>query len=176
MKRLRNWQLLTLFLLLITFDLAAEPGKRVALVIGCDRYDHLPQSAQLQVAVKDARLLADTLTNLAVPFDVTLLTDVNRDDVSAAFDQFVDGAKGAECALVYFAGHGIEFYGDNFLLVRDTDVQSDGTEGVLRIKEKLKREAWDLQNAISFLDDTGAQLRLIILDACRNNPLEIHQP
>lgn len=176
MNRLRFCHLLILSLLLATLDLAAEPGKRVALIIGCDRYDHLPQSAQLQVAVKDARLLADTLSDLTVPFEVTLLTDGNLDAVSVAFDQFVDAAKGAECALFYFAGHGIEFHGDNFLLVRDTRVQANGSEGVVRMKDRLSRESWDLKKALSYLDETGALLKLVILDACRNNPLEIDQP
>lgn len=176
MKTLRRCLLLILFCLLFTFDLAADPGKRVALIIGCDRYDHLPQSAQLQVAVKDARLLADTLTNLAVPFEVTLLTDGDLDAVSTAFDHFVDAAKGAECALFYFAGHGIEYYGDNFLLVRDTQVQTDGSVGVVRMKDRLSRESWDLKKAVSYLDETGALLKLAILDACRDNPLEVHQP
>lgn len=148
-------------------------SERAALIIGVDQYDHLPANAQLQVAVKDAELLAETLRTLPIPFKVTLITNGNREEIATAMDQFVETAKGAECALVYFAGHGIEFHGENYLLLRDTEIKASGNESVQRMKDRLYYKTLALRKAISDLDETGALLKLVILDSCRDNPLEL---
>jgi hypothetical protein len=95
----------------------AHAASRIALIIGVDQYSKLPASAQLRVAVSDAQLLAKTLQELPDPFPVHLLTNVGREEVSKTIDAFVDEAKNAECAIVCFAGHGIEFHGENYLLL-----------------------------------------------------------
>lgn len=154
-------------------DKGDRVSERAALIIGVDQYDHLPANAQLQVAVKDAELLAETLRSLPIPFKVTLITNGNREEIATAMDQFVETAKGAECALVYFAGHGIEFHGENYLLLRDTEIQASGNESVQRMKDRLYYKTLALRKAISDLDETGALLKLVILDSCRDNPLEL---
>lgn len=151
----------------------SEAAERAALIIGIDQYDHLSTSAQLRVAASDARLLGKTLSELPVPFAVTLLIDVDREAVSRAIDRFTTDAKGAECALIYFAGHGIEFHGENYLLVRSTKVSAKPDEGVRLVKDRLYYETISLNYLLDGLHETDANLKIVILDACRDNPLEI---
>ncbi len=155
-----------------TAPLSLHAADRVALIIGGDNYDHLPASGQLAVAVRDAELLSKTLSSLSPSFQVTTLKNPTREDCSRALDNFTTQAKGAECALIYFAGHGIEYFGENYLLCRDTEVESQN-ESVQRMKERLYYEALPLRKLIDDLDDTQANLKLVILDACRDNPLEV---
>lgn len=149
---------------------------RVALVIGVDQYQELPAPAQLQVAVRDASLIANTLKSLPAPFSVSLLTNPNRESISLAFDSFIEEASNAECAVVYFAGHGIEFHGENYLLVKDTKFDARADETVRRVKERLYFDSLPMQKVLDDLDETGAKLKLVILDACRDNPIEIEGP
>ncbi len=151
----------------------SHAADRAALVIGVDQYANLPASAQLRVAVQDANLLGDTLSKLPEPFDVTLLLNAGREDLSRGLDQFIDKAKGASCAIIYFAGHGIEFHGENYLIVSDTKVSAKPDEDVRRVKERLYYEALSMKKVMDDLSQTEANLQLVILDACRDNPLEV---
>ncbi|MAS91919.1 MAG: hypothetical protein CMO55_01885 [Verrucomicrobiales bacterium] len=149
----------------------SQGADRVALVIGVDSYENLPTEAQLSVAVSDAELMAKTLKSLDPPFDVDLQTNVKQDDVEEALDRFIDKSDGATCALIYFAGHGVEYHGENFLLVNDTDIGKISAD-VPRMKRRLGNEALSMQAMVDSLDVTGAQVKVVILDACRDNPLE----
>ena len=173
MNRFLPFLTAALSLTMIGPALAAD---RVALVIGVDEYKNLPPEAQLRVAASDATLMAQTLESLNPPFDVTLLTNVSQDNAERALDTFVGKAEGAECALVYFAGHGIEFHGENYLLVSDTNISAKPDEGVRRVKDRLYYESLSLHKLMEDLNETGANLQLVILDACRDNPLEIEAP
>ncbi len=148
----------------------AAPG-RFALVVGVDKYAKLPPEAQLSGAVKDARLIAETLGTLDPPFDVTLLTDVTQRDATNAVLDFADKARGGECALIYFAGHGVEYHGENFLLVNDTELGIASAD-ITRMKRRLGTAALSLQVLVDELDATEAQVKVVILDACRDNPLQ----
>ncbi len=150
-------------------SLAQAQGRRVALVVGMDGYEKVPR---LRVAVADAKRMKETLESLDPPFDVSLLTDADWKETGRAFDAFLDRAKGAEFAFVYFAGHGIEYHGENFLLVKDTDVSS-ATADVARMKRRLASEAVSLQNWMDMLESTKAQAKVVVLDCCRNNPLRV---
>jgi len=154
---------------------SAHAADRVALVIGVDTYDHLPPDAQLQVAVSDAEKMAGALEKVDPPFAVTLLTEVEQRDAEDALETFVVEAADAECALVYFAGHGIEYHGENFLLLRDTQVDRVSAD-VQRMKRLLRNDALSMQVLVDELDLTGAQVKVVILDACRNNPLTVEAP
>lgn len=145
--------------------------KRMAFIVGTDSYEKLPESAQLNVAVKDAQLLSDTLKGLEPSFDVTLMTDGKRTEIGNGLLEFMAKAKGAECVLFYFAGHGIEFHGANYLLASDTDLDF-GRASVLESKRILEGKAIHLEKVIEMLSKTDAHITVAILDACRNNPLE----
>ena len=147
----------------------------MGLAIGVDHYHKLGPTAQLSVAVADARRIKETLESLTNPFEVTLVENEDFDSTIDAIETFIESAKKAECALVYFAGHGIEYHGSNFLLPSDIDVGGMGG-GVDRTKRVMARRAVDLQHLLDDLEATGAAIKLVVLDACRDNPLHVTNP
>jgi hypothetical protein len=130
--------------------------KRVALVIGNAAYQNAPR---LPNPVNDGSTIAATLKDAG--FDVVdSRHDLAAADTRRALRDFADRARDADIAVVYYAGHGIEVDGGNYLipvdakLERDTDVYDEGLslDRVLLAVEPAKK------------------LRLVILDACRDNP------
>src|SRR6476660_1955651 len=142
----------------MTLKDAAAPAyaeKRVALVIGNNEYKNVPK---LQKAVNDARTMGDTLKQLG--FTVMVAENQTRQAFSEsllAFDKAVD--KG-DTAFFFYAGHGFEIAGQNFLL------PTDG-------QEELVRDASILADRIiERLQNKGARTAILVFDACRNNPFE----
>src|SRR6516225_6089032 len=143
-------------LLLVAQSYGALADKRVALVIGNSAYQNVPG---LPNPINDATAIAELLRNAG--FDVVdSRADLGIAVIRRAIREFADVARDADIAVVYYAGHGIEVDGTNYLipvdaiLQRDTDVEDEAIsmDRLLRILEPVKR------------------LRLIILDACRENP------
>lgn len=134
---------------------AAVPPK-YALVIGNAAY---PGKARLANTAPDARLMADTFRKLG--YQTTLLQDVDRAGMFRAVAQLADEMKGGGVAALYFAGHGLQLAGENYLL----------PVGLPPLTQKLVRDdAYPMQHAIDRLRNSGAQISLIIVDACRNVP------
>ncbi len=149
---------LRFFLLLATMLLVAVPAhaKRVALVIGNSGYKF---TDPLRNPVNDANMLSQAIGRL--PFDkITTLTDLNAQQMRAALAAFERDAVDAEIALVYFAGHGIEVEGQNYLIPIDAR---------LARSNDVQLEAISLSAVTNSVRGAKA-LRLIIMDACRNNP------
>ncbi len=134
---------------------AAAAKKRVALVMGISNYNH---ASQLPNPVQDATKLASVLSGLG--FDVTLRTNLGINDMRSEVRNFANKADTADVALVYFAGHGIEMSGKNYLIPNDAELRRD---------RDLEHEALTL-NLISNALEGAKRLRIIMLDACRNNP------
>jgi hypothetical protein len=134
---------------------AVRAGERVALVIGMAAYAHVEP---LDNTVNDARLIGDTLEGIG--FEVTRVEDAGYRDLRAALDRFAFRAETADLALVYYAGHGVEVAGENFLIPVDADVRSNAD--VARQSVSLD----DLLHAV----DRARVMRIVILDSCRNNP------
>src|SRR5262245_28793344 len=130
--------------------------QRVALVIGNSNYMH---ASTLANPSNDARAMAATLRRVGF-VEVMERYDVSREAMGQALKDFGDLAEGAEWAVVFFAGHGIEMNGVNYLiptdaaLKRDTHV-SDETVSLTQVQAKV---------------DAATKLGLVILDSCRNNP------
>jgi hypothetical protein len=130
-------------------------GKRVALVIGNAAY----QIGPLQNPINDAEAVAKTLQT-ELKFDkVMLKKDVTYDGFRAALREFSREAVGAGLALVYYAGHGTENSNKNYLIPVDAQLAKVGD---------LDLEAVALETVISQLSGV-TKLKLVILDACRNN-------
>jgi len=138
----------------LTHSAWAAP-KRVALVVGVGDYRHV---AALPNAVNDARGIGEALQN--VGFTVDVVTDGSRAEIERAIRKFGSEAVGAEAALFYYAGHAVEVDGRNWLLPADTQVVAP---------RDLRFEAVDLE---AVLEQTAgrAQVNLVFLDACRDNP------
>jgi TPR repeat protein len=141
--------------------LAAAPAAaqgdevRVALVIGNGAYEAVPE---LPNPPNDAADIAEALGQ--VGFDVTHLDDLDGAGMRRALRDFEDKVAGADIALVYYAGHGIEVNGQNFLIPTDAELARD---------THVEDEAVPLDRVMTAVE-SAAKLRIVLLDACRNNP------
>src|SRR5206468_3859100 len=108
--------------------LSANPAeaKRVALVVGVNTYDNLKPDQQLRKAVNDARAVAAALKD--VGFQVIAAEDATRSVFLRTWQRFLDSVEPGDVTTIYFAGHGIELNGVNFLLTRDVPRPDDGEE------------------------------------------------
>lgn len=149
-----------LFVLLICLCcLGCSPGLaegRVALIIGNSAYQKVPR---LTNPASDAAALAAMFK--AAAFDsVELKLDLTATELRRALREFADRTRSADIAVIYYAGHGIELDGNNFLIPVDAALQTDGD--VLDETVSLER--------VLFAVESAKRLRLVILDACRDNP------
>jgi hypothetical protein len=134
---------------------AAEPA-RVALVIGNGAYEHAPL---LRNPVRDAHAISEALRTLG--YDVQVVTDARKPAMEAALARFATSAHRAEQAVVFYSGHGIEVRGINYLLPVEARIASENTVAL---------EAVPLP-AVMDVAAGARQLGLVVLDACRDNPL-----
>lgn len=146
----------------IGFSLASEvspfAADRVALVIGNNAYQH---SEPLRTAVSDATAVAASLRGLG--FQVIFIQDAGVETLLESLSTLAEKSRGAEAAVVYFAGHGIESAGVNYLLPVDA---------VLEREVQLRTQAVSLDTVLSELKQMNVPARMVILDCCRDNPLE----
>ena len=133
---------------------AAADG-RVALVVGNSAYAEI---GTLPNPGNDAGDVAAALGRLG--FDVTTVRDADRVGLNEALRLFARDSAGADVSLVFYAGHGIEVDGVNYLVPVDARLERD---------TDVEYEALPLDRVLRAT--TGAGLRVVILDACRNNPL-----
>lgn len=130
---------------------------RVALVIGNAKY---PKN-ELRNPVNDARAMARTLR--ALGFDVIERTDVSQKDFNRSITQFRSKIGADSVALFYYAGHGMQVRGNNYLIPVDAQISTEATVG---------SEAVNMDTVLQQLTEAGSRVNLVILDACRNNPYE----
>ena len=135
--------------------LAAATELKVALVIGNAAYPAAP----LRNPVNDATAIAARLR--AMGFEVVLRTNVTQREMTRAVSQFGQALKPGSVALFYYAGHGMQVRGRNFLIPVDADIQSEAS---------ARSESVDLDLVLEQLGPS--RLSMVILDACRNNPFE----
>jgi formylglycine-generating enzyme required for sulfatase activity len=146
-----------ILILLLLSLLAASPALaagRVALVIGNGDYKNAPE---LNNPVRDARAVAAALRRLG--FTVLDKFDVKRLDMEDILGQFGDQARAAEVALVFYAGHGIQMDGRNYLLPVDASLEQERDLRRLIPLDDVLKEA-----------SHASRLGLVILDSCRDNP------
>ena len=141
--------------LLLLLPLPALADGRVALVIGTSRYDQL---TDLPNPRSDAAALAEALSDLG--FDVTEESNPDTEDLRDALADFAEDAAGADLALVFYAGHGVEIAGENRLL--PTDATADSLDSLAATSLPLT----DIAQTLATL----APAAILIVDACRNDP------
>src|SRR5262245_53801807 len=156
MRRSR-WIFLIAVFSLLTSVPVAHAQKRVALVIGADKYDNLGAGSQLSRARSDAAAVARAFAELR--FDVISKTDVSRSAFTSDWQDFLNKLTPGDTAAFYFAGHGVEFGGLSYLLPRDIPQIRPGRD------ERLRREALALQEFLADLRERGTRLNLVIVDA-----------
>src|SRR6478609_6988669 len=144
---------------LAVLSLLSQPAfaeKRIALVIGNSAYEKV---APLPNPANDAGAMATMLKGAG--FDVVdLKLDLKANEMRRALRNFADNARDADVAIVYFAGHGIEIDGINYLIPVDAVLERD---------LDAFDEAIPLDRILAVIEP-AKQLRLVILDACRDNP------
>jgi uncharacterized caspase-like protein len=135
---------------------AAIASQRIALVIGNSAYE----DGRLKNPVNDAADIAQSLSNKG--FDVTRILNADKRQLKDAINQFTGRINTRNTVgLFYFAGHGMEVNGQNYLIPVDADIQSGGD---------VEYEAVNAGRLLSGMREAGNGLNLVILDACRNNP------
>ena len=147
-----------LWFVIVIAPAVAEDAKSlrgVALVIGQSEYQHI---APLPNPANDARDIEKLLEDLG--FDVTGVSDREGKKLERDFERFIEDAEGADVALVYYSGHGIEAGGENWLVPVDADLAAveTGGEGLVALSP--------------LLDELKAKLpvTIFLIDACRSNP------
>ncbi|MFZ2158197.1 MAG: caspase family protein [Bradyrhizobium sp.] len=137
----------------------AGPEQRVALVIGNSNYRNV---AQLSNPANDAKAVAQLLN--AAGFDVISATDLSHNEMIQVVQDFsgkIAGRGPNTVAMVYYAGHGVQLAGENYLVPVDARISSepDLVNGSVR-----------LVDVMATLETIPSRMRIVILDACRNNP------
>jgi uncharacterized caspase-like protein len=139
---------------------AAHAEKRVALVIGNSAYQTVPK---LPNPTADAKLMSDTLSSLG--FFVVgggAQLDLDKTGFDEALRQFGNELTGADVALFYYAGHGVETHGLNYLVPVDAHPADEGDVFMQMV---------GMSAILDQMEKSGTRINLVLLDACRNNPL-----
>src|SRR5437588_2462072 len=164
MRKLVSLKFATVALLMAPLLALAAPAhaeKRVALVIGNNDYKNVPK---LQKAVNDARTMGETLKQLG--FSVMVAENQTRQAFSQTLLAFDNAIEPGDTAFFFYAGHGFEIAGQNFLLPTDVPAATEG-------QEELVRDASILADRIiERLQNKKARTSILVFDACRNNPFE----
>jgi len=138
---------------------AETDGRRVALVVGNSSYRAITSLAN---PANDANLIAGELK--ARGFEIVggrAFINLDKRQFEGAFEQFSHRLRGADVALFFYAGHGIQVGGTNWLVP---------TSASIRTEEDVPTQLIDLNAVLTRTSHSGARLTVVILDACRNNP------
>src|SRR5579863_10508764 len=146
---------------ILTFAGPAQAAKRVALVIGNNDYKNVPK---LQKAVNDARTMGETLKQLG--FSVMLAENQTRQAFSETLLAFDKAVEPGDTAFFFYAGHGFEIAGQNFLLPTDVPAAGEGQEDLVRDASFLA------DDIVERLQNKKARTSILVFGACRNNPFE----
>lgn len=133
-------------------------GKRIALVIGNDNYQNV---SKLQKAGNDATAMALELR--AAGFDVLLHKDLNYRAMVKAMETLSNSITGGDQVVVFFAGHGVQLKSGNYLLPIDIDASSEG---------EVEKTAYALTDLTDKLSEAKGSFALVLVDACRDNPIK----
>lgn len=144
-----------LTLIVVALPCWVSAAERVALVVGMSNYENVNR---LPNAASDAAAVGKTLETLG--FSVTLSLDQRLRDLVKTINQFSFEAETADIALVYYAGHGVEIAGKNYLI--PTDIK-------LTRASEISSSAITVNNLLEAVNN-ARRLRVVILDSCRNNP------
>ena len=155
LRTVRRAAVLLVAVMLLASTASAEAAARIALVIGMSKYQNIPT---LSNTVADATEISSTLKTLG--FQVQTSIDQPLADLVATLNRFSFEAETADIAMVYYAGHGVELGGENFLIPVDVKISKP---------EQIASQAITLKALLKTVEN-ARKLRVVILDSCRNNP------
>ncbi|WP_082023047.1 caspase family protein [Leisingera sp. ANG-S5] len=149
-------------LFLCLLPIAAAAQNRMALVIGNNSYSDVPVLAKARA---DAQSIGTKLNELG--FTVTTALDQDRRGLNKKISEFTARLEPGDAAFVFFAGHGVEIDGENYLLPTDIAAPSAGGS------DFVKSESIALSDLLDRVRKTGARSAVVVIDACRNNPFKL---
>lgn len=141
----------------MNINTSVQIGNRVALIIGNSAY----KGQELKNPTNDANDLAQKLTTLG--FKVVKVLNANMEQMEKSITSFGGMAKGSDVALFYFAGHGVQVEGMNYMIPIDATLESE---------EQTKYRCTNMNYVLTVLEKAQSKMNIVILDACRNNPFE----
>jgi len=153
---IRKLFLISLFFIIATSSYSQN--KRLALVIGNCEYQY---AVPLSNPVNDADAIAETLKLLG--FYVMKLNNSSQKEMKKAIDSFGEKLKNYDVSLFFFAGHGLQVDGYNYLIPVDANVKSEGD---------AEYNCVNTGRILAKMETSDANTNIVILDACRNNPFE----
>ena len=151
-------QLVAALGLCVLLGLQPVHAKRIALVIGNDNYQTV---SKLQKAGNDAVAMATELR--AAGFEVVLHKDLNYRGMVRAFESLYSGITGGDEVVVFYAGHGVQIKNGSFLLPTDIEANSES---------EVEKTSYSLSDMMEHLTQAKAAFSLVMIDACRDNPLK----
>ena len=157
MKRNSLFILLSIFLFTSPLIAFGSAQTRTALIIGNSDY----RTAPLSNPVNDARDMATALRQLK--FKVIEKINANKKDIILSIDEFYNQLRRSDVGIFYYAGHGMQIQGTNYLIPVDAHVTSEAD---------IQFEAIDAGRVLGKMNDAGNKMNIVILDACRDNPFK----
>jgi len=148
-----------MYMLLLIFSSLVVARERVALVIGNAAYP----TQSLTNPVNDAKAVAKVLGRL--DFDVTLVTDVNQEQMETAILDFGKKLRKDKEAVFYYSGHGVQYQGENYLIPVDAISR-------IEVPGHLRSRAIELGYILELMVEKGSGMNIVLLDACRSNPFK----
>ncbi len=155
---MNKFNIVLLGAMLLAANLTHAVERRVALVIGNNNYLHVPK---LEKAVNDADAVSKELKK--VGFEVIQVNDGGQKKMNLAVNDFTQRVAGGGVGVLFFAGHGLQINNQNFLLPIDMDTPTDQLD--------VEDQALSLSRIQDKLADAKAKFVLLVIDACRDNPL-----
>lgn len=150
-------RLLLSVILIFTTTLLCASSKRVALVIGNNAY---PKPNKLFNPLNDAKLISKRLKTAG--FQIIEVDDASKKELDSALKEFKKELTKESVGLFYFAGHGVEIDGTNYLVPVDASFESE---------DSLKTSSLDIAKVVRIFKESSNTLNILILDACRDNPI-----
>jgi uncharacterized caspase-like protein len=137
----------------------AKKGGRLALIIGNGRYPDA--SAPLTQPINDARALSETLRRDG--FDVDVVEDAGKDDMSRAIDRLKAKIKRDSVVMLFFGGYGVQVGRESYMIPVDAVIWKEAD---------VRREGVSIEAVLDVMKEKGARAKLVVVDASRRNPYE----
>lgn len=148
-----------IIVVLVHITAFAQNERRLALVIGNAEY--VGKGNTLRNPVNDANDVSNRLKTLG--FDVTTVLNASMLEMDDAIDAFGQKAKNYDVALFYYSGHGLQSRGENYLVPVDAELTTEAS---------IRARCSSVNYLLDLLDESGCPMKVVCLDACRNNPFE----
>lgn len=150
-------KLLLFYLVFISIS-GFSQEKRLALIIGNSAYEH---GGVLRNPVNDANAMKQALSQ--VGFKIQIYYNLDEGEMKESIDKFGLILKDYNVGLFFYAGHGIQVNGENYLIPVDANITSE---------QQVEYDCVEAERALAVMDASNATVKIVILDACRNNPFE----